>query len=109
MTNGSYTIVHKQLGTKYLLKVYNGSLRLHDPINDQFLRRINEGYLKEFYEVVEKLKAPTKLYNLEWIVAGKVKETINVGASYPVALTKFNELKRTSHRSGLLRIIAQMP
>lgn len=46
---------------------------------------------------------PTPLYNLVWIVNGKVKETIPVNGSKALALYKAKQLKETTHKTGLLQ------
>ncbi len=103
MKNGTAEIQHKLLGTKYTLKANSGSLRLYDINSGLFIRTINESYLKEFYDIKESTK-PTepKLYNIHWIVNGIVKERIPTNCSYAVCMHKISEMKRTSHKTGLL-------
>jgi len=43
------------------------------------------------------------LYNLVWIVNGKVKETIFVDGSLALARWKAKELRLTTHKTGLLQ------
>ncbi|MCC7514576.1 MAG: hypothetical protein IT212_07770 [Bacteroidia bacterium] len=103
--NGSYPVEHRTLGTKYTLKAYNGSLRLFDVNTDIFIRRINEPYLKEWYYLGERMKSETTLWDIVWFVDGRVKEKIPMRASYGICMHRLNELKRSSHKSGLLKVV----
>ena len=102
--NGHYEVQHKVLGTKYRLKAHNGSLRLFDINSDLFIRHINEMYLREWYNIGNKLPSEPKLYNISWVVNGSIKEVIQMKASYAVCVHKIAELQRTSHKSGKLII-----
>ena len=43
------------------------------------------------------------LYNLVWVVDGKVKETILSNKPYAICKWKSNQLKNTTHKIGLLQ------
>jgi len=45
----------------------------------------------------------SNMYNLAWIVDGKVKETILYNSPYAVCKWKANQLKNTTHKVGLLQ------
>ena len=49
-----------------------------------------------------KLTKP-QLYNLVWIVNGKVKEIVMRNATKPLCLFKKRNLEKTTHRTGLLQ------
>jgi len=49
-----------------------------------------------------KLKT-NNLYNLVWIVDGKLKETILTNKDYAICKWKANQLKNTTHKKGLLQ------
>jgi len=52
------------------------------------------------------MKAPskTKLYTIQWIVNGVVRDELNINNPRPIAVTKWwiRELSTTSHKTGKL-------
>jgi len=42
------------------------------------------------------------VYDLVWIVNGNVKETVLTNVSYSIAKWKAAQLKKTTHKTGLL-------
>ena len=103
MTNRHYKIIHKTLSTEYRLKAHNGSLKLFDLNSDQYIRTINESYLKEWYTIYGQLPIIQKLYDICYWQNGSLKETIPVNGTYAVCVSKINQLKNSSHKNGLLR------
>lgn len=54
--------------------------------------------------VITKLPDTAKIYNLEYWVNGKLKETIPVNASYAICNSRATQLRKSTHRNGLLII-----
>lgn len=105
MQNGNYKCVHKVLGTEYILKAYNGSLCLLDKNTHVYLRTINDIYLREWYTTSDKLPVEKKMYDIHWMVAGRVKQIVDTNLPYAVCKSKVYHLSHSTHRFGKLIIV----
>ena len=99
--HGTYKVKHKQLNTEYRLIMHKGKYKLTD-LNNNFIKYLQEGVVREFYDIIEKLPARDKNWNIVYYVNGSIRETINVNASYGVVRKKIGDMKRISHKIGLL-------
>ncbi len=108
MQNGTYRVKHKMLNTEYKLIAYSGTLKLYALKTGQFIKSYqNDKVLMEHCDIIEMLPGEQNHYDLVYIVNGKVKETIRMGVSYAIAANKRNELRRTTHKNGLLVVVRQ--
>ena len=106
-----YKYRHKVLNHEVYVRAYQGKLTKHrlDSINGSvkcydYEGRIDEVELKDRYELIEEVKDRVR-WNLVWMIGGEVKETIVRGGLYGYCSVRKKELKRTSHKSGLLVIV----
>lgn len=107
MTNGTYRIKHKQLGTEYKLVAYSGILKLYSVKGHYVKTYKDDKTLLEFCDVIEQIPGAQNNYDLAYFVQGKLKERIVLGASYAVAIHKKNELRKSTHKIGMLIPVRQ--
>jgi hypothetical protein len=68
-----------------------------------YVGRADNDKIKQDYIIVEEVKLARK-FNLVWYANGVIKETIVRNGAYGLCEWKRQELKRTTHKSGLLVI-----
>jgi hypothetical protein len=110
MRNGMWKLKHKHLNHEVYCKAYNGNIGLYrlDSINGQiqtfdYIGRADDDKIKEDYIIIEEVKLARR-FNLVWYMNGVIKETIVRNGHYGFCEMKRQELKRTTHKSGLLVI-----
>ncbi len=101
LSNGHYLLKHKMLDVEYNLTVYNGNYKLLS-CKKEFIKYTSAEKVNEFCDVIKKLPAQDKRWNIVYYVNGKVQEIINLNASYGIAQAKIKDLKRISYKIGKL-------
>ena len=97
-SNGTYKCKHKFLHHTDTITYSKGFLRTS--LGNTLIRTS----FVDFWEVLEKVKATPGMYNIVWR-CGAREETVSTRLPYPVALNKISELKRTTHKSGELKLV----
>ncbi len=93
---GSWFCRHKLFHTTAVVVAFRGSLRTHNG------QKINSNTFEEFWEVLSKIPGKQNTYNIAWIIAGKVKETIQTRASYQIVINKIKQMRASTHKLGTL-------
>ncbi len=102
---GTYKIKSKLFGNEYKLIIHHGSFKIVD-LYDKYLKHITIQNILEYYDILERLPARDKNFNIQYFVNGKLRETITVNASYGIVRKKMNDMKRMSYKTGLLIAVA---
>ena len=110
MKNGTYEYKRSITNTELKVVIKNGIIRMWEVCSVNGLIKqydyrgvISEEQLK-MYDFVKEVKLVDK-WNLEYWIGGKKKETIIRGVNYGLAMMKKNEVKKSSHKVGLLMIV----
>ncbi len=108
MRNGMYKYKHKHLNDEVYVKADNGKLTLHrldsingDKITLDYIGRIEEDALKSDYQLLCEVKFDQK-WCLRLYRSGKCVEELLKNVNFGFAVTRKNELMRTTHKTGLL-------
>lgn len=104
MQNGTYQIESTMLNTKAKLVAYNGSLKIYNP-QGVFLRTITKETLYAIYDIIgERQNGTNGLYDIAYIVDGRVKERKILRKPWSVVAYHMNQLRQSkNYSSGLLR------
>ena len=110
MRNGMYKYKHNHLNDEVYIKAYNGNITLHrlDNINKDimcfdYVGRIDEEKVKSDYTFIEEVKQNSS-WNLVYYINGTKQATIINNGAYGLCCIKKQELRRTTHKTGLLLI-----
>lgn len=96
MKNETLLCEHKILHHKKKIICYRNSIKTEDG------KILTEKQLFDNWTIIERPKGSQNSFDIHYISGGVIKEKIKVGANMGVIRWKIEQLKQTTHKTGLL-------